>query len=56
MNEQDYKKENAVLRQRVAILEKANDELIVHNMQLGFYVAGEQKVADWLARTAMTRI
>ena len=52
----DYKKENAVLRQRVAILEKANDELIVHNMQLGFYVAGEQKVADWLARTAMTRM
>ena len=35
MNVQDYKKENAALRQRVADLEKANNELIVHNMQLG---------------------
>jgi len=35
MNVQDYKKEIAALRQRVADLEKANDELIIHNMQLG---------------------
>ena len=35
MNIQDYKKENDALRQRVAELEKANNELIVHNIQLG---------------------
>ena len=31
----DYKKENAELHQRVADLEKANNELIIHNIQLG---------------------
>lgn len=35
MDIQDYKNENDALRQRVAELEKANNELIVHNMQLG---------------------
>lgn len=35
MNIQEYKEENAALRQRVADLEKANNELIIHNMQLG---------------------
>lgn len=35
MNQQDYKAENEALRQRVADLEKANNELIIHNMQLG---------------------
>jgi len=35
MNQQDYKAENEALRQRVAELEKANNELIIHNMQLG---------------------
>lgn len=35
MDIEDYKKENAELRQRVADLEKANNELIIHNMQLG---------------------
>ena len=35
MNQQDYKAENDALRQRVAELEKANNELIIHNMQLG---------------------
>ena len=35
MNIQDYKKENDALRQRVAELEKSNNELIIHNMQLG---------------------
>ena len=34
MNILDYKKENDELRQRVAELERANNELIVHNMQL----------------------
>ena len=34
MNIQDYKKENDALRERVAELERANNELIVHNMQL----------------------
>jgi len=35
MNIQEYKEENAALRQRVADLEKANIELIIHNLQLG---------------------
>jgi len=35
MNIQEYKEENAPLRQRVADLEKANIELIIHNLQLG---------------------
>ena len=35
MDLQDYKKENDALRARVAELEKANNELIVHNIQLG---------------------
>ena len=35
MNQQDYKAENEARRQRVAELEKANNELIIHNMQLG---------------------
>ena len=35
MELQDYKKENDALRARVAELEKANNELIVHNIQLG---------------------
>ena len=35
MNIQEYKEENAALRQRVADLEKANNELIIHNLQLG---------------------
>jgi len=35
MNIQEYKEENAALRQRVADLEKANNELIIHNIQLG---------------------
>jgi AraC-like DNA-binding protein len=35
MNIQDYKKENDALRQRIAELEKANNELIAHNIQLG---------------------
>lgn len=34
MNNQDYKAENDVLRQRVADLEKTNNELVIHNMQL----------------------
>lgn len=35
MSIEEYKEENAALRQRVAELEKANSELIIHNMQLG---------------------
>lgn len=35
MNLQDYKAENDALRQRVAELEEANNELIIHNIQLG---------------------
>ena len=35
MDIEDYKRENAELRQRVADLEKTNNELIIHNMQLG---------------------
>jgi transcriptional regulator GlxA family with amidase domain len=35
MKIQDYKEENDALKQRVAELEKANNELIIHNMQLG---------------------
>lgn len=35
MDMQDYKKENDALRARVVELEKANNELIVHNIQLG---------------------
>ena len=35
MNIAEYKEENAALRKRVAELEKANGELIIHNMQLG---------------------
>ena len=35
MDIEDYKKENAELHQRVADLEKANNELIIHNIQLG---------------------
>ena len=35
MNTQDLRKENDALRQRVAELEKANNELIAHNIQLG---------------------
>ncbi len=35
MNIAEYKEENAALRKRVAELEKANCELIIHNMQLG---------------------
>ena len=34
MNIQDYKEENDVLRQRIADLEKTNNELVIHNMQL----------------------
>ena len=34
MSNQDYKVENEVLRQRVADLEKTNNELVIHNMQL----------------------
>ena len=34
MNNQDFKAENDVLRQRVADLEKTNNELVIHNMQL----------------------
>ena len=34
MSNQDYKVENEVLRQRIADLEKTNNELIIHNMQL----------------------
>lgn len=34
MNIEDYKQENDALRQRVADLEKANNELVIHNMQL----------------------
>ncbi len=32
MNIAEYKEENAALRKRVAELEKANGELIIHNM------------------------
>ena len=32
---EQYKAENDALRQRVADLERANNELIIHNMQLG---------------------
>ena len=32
MSIEEYKEENAALRQRVAELEKANSELIIHNM------------------------
>lgn len=35
MNIQDYKQENESLRARIADLEKANNELIIRNMQLG---------------------
>lgn len=35
MNIAEYKEENAALRKRVTELEKANGELIIHNMQLG---------------------
>ena len=35
MDIEDYKKENAELHQRVADLVKANNELIIHNIQLG---------------------
>lgn len=35
MNIQDYKKENDELRKRIVELEKANNELIAHNIQLG---------------------
>ena len=34
MNIEDYKQENDALRQRMADLEKANNELVIHNMQL----------------------
>ena len=34
MSNQDYKVENEELRQRVADLEKTNNELVIHNMQL----------------------
>ena len=34
MTHQDYKEENDALRQRVADLEKTNNELVIHNMQL----------------------
>lgn len=34
MTHQDYKEENDALRQRVANLEKTNNELVIHNMQL----------------------
>ena len=34
MSNQDYKVENEELRQRIADLEKTNNELIIHNMQL----------------------
>ena len=34
MSNQDYKVENEVLRQRIADLEKTNNELVIHNMQL----------------------
>ena len=33
MTHQDYKEENDALRQRVADLEKTNNELVIHNMQ-----------------------
>lgn len=34
MSNQDYKVENEELRQRVVDLEKTNNELVIHNMQL----------------------
>ena len=34
MTHQDYKEENDALRQRIADLEKTNNELVIHNMQL----------------------
>ena len=34
MTHQDYKEENDALRQRVVDLEKTNNELVIHNMQL----------------------
>ena len=42
MNIQDYKKENDELRKRIVELEKANNELIAHNIQLGRKVEEEK--------------
>ena len=44
MNIAEYKEENAALRKRVAELEKANSELIIHNMQLGHDLRNDEEL------------